>query len=100
MKYVTNCSFFNAMYVHKQHKIGWLVVCRYRCQYGPKDFTNVVKDNTQNHNVVPKKLNINGKVIPSRMGHKGTQNSRKKWGGYIKRGCRIEFRHCICSNMY
>jgi len=31
-----------------------------------------VKDITQNHNVAPKKLGINGKVIPSGIGHKGT----------------------------
>jgi hypothetical protein len=60
----------------------------YQCQYGPNDLTNVVKDITQNHNVTSKKLDINGKVIPSRTGHKGTQDSRKKWGGFIKRGCR------------
>jgi hypothetical protein len=43
-----------------------------------------VKDVTQNHNATLKKLDINGKVIPSRMGHKGTQDSKKKWGGSIK----------------
>jgi hypothetical protein len=47
-----------------------------------------VKDIRQNHNVVPKKLNINGKVIPLGIGHKGTRDSKKKWGGFIKRGCR------------
>jgi hypothetical protein len=31
-----------------------------------------VKDITQNHNVVPKKLDINGKIIPLGTGHKGT----------------------------
>jgi hypothetical protein len=50
-----------------------------------------VKDITQNHNVAPKTLDINGKVIPSGIGHKGTQDSRKKWGGFIKRGCKAEF---------
>jgi hypothetical protein len=46
-----------------------------------------VKDITQNHNVALKKLNINGKVIPLGKGHRGTQDSRKKWGGSIKRRC-------------
>jgi len=48
---------------------------------------------TQNHNVTPKKLdiNINGKVIPLGIGHKGTQDSRKKWDGFIKRGCKTKF---------
>jgi hypothetical protein len=63
-----------------------------------------VKDITQNHNVTLKKLNINGKVIPSRIGHKGTQNFKKKWGGgSIKRGCtklNSPLRHYICLNMY
>jgi hypothetical protein len=36
-----------------------------------------MKDITQNHNVAPKKLDINGKVIPLRIGHKGTQDSKK-----------------------
>jgi hypothetical protein len=31
-----------------------------------------VKDVTQNHNATPKKLDINEKIIPSRIGHKGT----------------------------
>jgi hypothetical protein len=63
--------FCNAMYVHKYHKISWLVVCN-QCQYGPNDFTNVVKDITQNYNATPKKLDINRKVIPLGIGHKGT----------------------------
>jgi hypothetical protein len=62
-----------------------------------------VKDITQNHNVALKKLDINGKVIPSRTSHRGTQDYRKKWGGSIKRGC-IEvnspLRHYIYLNMY
>jgi len=72
MKYVTNCLFCNAMYVHKYHKICWLVVCKYQCQYDPNDLTNVVKDITQNHNATPKKLDINGKIIPLRTCHKST----------------------------
>jgi hypothetical protein len=36
------------------------------------DLTNVVKDITQNHNATLKELDINGKVIPLRIGHKGT----------------------------
>jgi hypothetical protein len=36
-------------------------------------------------------LDINGKVIPSRIGHKGARNSKKKWGGSIKRRCKVEF---------
>jgi hypothetical protein len=44
-----------------------------------------LKDITQNHNVAPKQLDINGKVIPSGIDHKGTQDSRKKWGGFIKK---------------
>jgi len=58
-------------------KIGWLVVCGYQCQYGPNFLLNLMKDITQNHNVAPKKLDINGKVIPLRIGHKGTQDSKK-----------------------
>jgi hypothetical protein len=50
-----------------------------------------VKDITQNHNATPKQLDINGKVIPLEIGHNGTQDSMKKWGAIIKRGCRIEF---------
>jgi hypothetical protein len=93
--------FCNAMYVHKYHKISWLVVCN-QCQYGPNDFTNVVKDITQNYNATPKKLDINRKVIPLGIGHKGTWGSKKKWGGSMKRRCKVEFtiKHCICSNMY
>jgi hypothetical protein len=62
-----------------------------------------MKDITKNHNATLKKLNINGKVIPSRTSHKGTQNSRKKWGGFIKRRCtelNSPLRHYICLNMY
>jgi len=53
-------------------KIGWLVVCRYQSQYGPNDLPNLMKDITQNHNAAPKKLDIDGKVIPLKIGHKGT----------------------------
>jgi hypothetical protein len=49
-----------------------MVVCKYQCQYGPNDLTNVVKTITQNHNVTPKKLDINGKIIMSKISHKGT----------------------------
>jgi hypothetical protein len=65
MKYVTNDLFCNVMYVHREHKIGWLVVCRYQCKYGLNDLINVVKGITQNHNVALKKLDVNEKVIPS-----------------------------------
>jgi hypothetical protein len=44
-----------------------------------------VKDITQNHNATSKKLDINGKVIPFGTCHKGKRDSRKKWGGSIKR---------------
>jgi hypothetical protein len=57
---------------------------------GTNDLTNVVKDITQNHNAVPKQLDINGKVIPLGIGHKGTRDFRKKWGGFIKKGCTAE----------
>jgi hypothetical protein len=66
-----------------------MAIHRYQFQYGPNDLTNVVKDITKNINVCPKKLNINGKVIPSRICHKGTQNSKEKWGVSIKKGCRV-----------
>ncbi len=36
-------------------------------------------------------MDINGKVIQLGIGHKGTQNSKEKWGGSIKRGCKVEF---------
>ncbi len=58
-------------------------ICGYQCQYGPNDLINVVKDITQNHNGCPKNLDTNGKTIPSWIGHKGTQASKKKWGGSI-----------------
>jgi len=48
-----------------------------------------VKDIRKNINVCPKKLDVNGKVIPSRMCHKGTQNSKEKCCGSIKKGCRV-----------
>jgi len=62
-----------------------------------------VKDITKNHNAILKKLDINGKVIPSGTSHKGTQNSRKKWGGFIKRRfieLNSPLRHYICLNVY
>jgi hypothetical protein len=62
-----------------------------------------VKDITKNHNATLKKLDTNGKVIPSGTVHKGTQDSRKKWGGSIKRGCpklNSPLRHYTCLNMY
>ncbi len=34
-------------------KIGWLIVCKYQCQYGPNDLPNVVKYISQNHNAAP-----------------------------------------------
>jgi hypothetical protein len=37
-----------------------------------------VKDIRQNHNATPKKLDINGKVIPLAIGHNGTQDSMNK----------------------
>ncbi len=69
-------------------KLVDMVIRRYQCQYGPNDFTNVVNEITQNHNATP---NINGKIIPSMTGHKDTQDSKNKWGGSIKKGCRVEF---------
>jgi len=39
----------------------------------------------------PKKLDIDGKIIPSKFGHKGTQDFKKKWDVFIKRGCKVEF---------
>jgi hypothetical protein len=36
-------------------------------------------------------LDINGKIIPWGISHKGTQDFKKKWDGSIKRGCRVEF---------
>jgi hypothetical protein len=61
-----------------------------------------VKDIAQNHNPTPKKLDINGKVIPLRTSPKGARDSRKKWGGSIKRRCRAKFtiKTFICLNMY
>jgi hypothetical protein len=51
-----------------------------------------VKNITPNHNATSKKIGVNGKVISSRTNHKGTQNSRDKWDGSIKKGYRlIEF---------
>jgi hypothetical protein len=49
----------------------------YQCQYGPNDLTNVVKDITQNHNAIPKKLDINGKVIPLGTCHRVHEIPRK-----------------------
>jgi len=77
IKYVTNYLFSDAIYVHSIQLVD-MAICRYQYQYGPHDFTNVVKDITQNHNATPTKLDINGKVIQSRTAHKGTQDSRKK----------------------
>jgi hypothetical protein len=61
-----------------------------------------VKDITKNHNGCPKNLDINGKVIPSWIGHKGTQASKKKWGSSIRRDVELNspLRHYICSSMY
>ncbi len=49
-----------------------------------------MKDITQKHNATPKQLDINGKVIPLGIGHMGTRDFKKKWGGFIKKGCRTE----------
>jgi hypothetical protein len=35
-------------------------------------------------------LDVIGKIIPLEIGHKGTQDFKKKWNGAIKRGCRVE----------
>jgi hypothetical protein len=59
------------MFISSTKLVGWLF-CRYQCQYGPNDLTNVVKDITQNHNATLKEFDINGEVIPLRIGHKGT----------------------------
>jgi hypothetical protein len=47
------------------------VVHKYQRQYGPTNVTNVIKDITQNHNAIPKKLDINEIIIPSKIRHKG-----------------------------
>jgi hypothetical protein len=62
-----------------------MAICRYQCQFGPHDFTDVVKDITLNHNKTPKKLDINGKIVPLVIGHKDRQYSMKKWGASIKK---------------
>jgi len=53
-------------------KLVHMVVHKYQHQYGPTNLTNVIKDITQNHNAIPKKLDIDGKIIPSKIGHKST----------------------------
>ncbi len=70
-------------------KLVHMAIHRYQFQYGPNDLTNVVKDITKNIHVGPKKLNVNGKVIPSRICHKGTQNFEEKCCGSIKKGCKV-----------
>jgi hypothetical protein len=70
-------------------KLVHMAIHRYQFQCGPNDLTNFVKDIRKNINVSPKKLDINGKVIPSRICHKGTQNSKEKCYGSIKKGCRV-----------
>ncbi len=65
-------------------KLVHMVVHKYQRQYGPTNLPNVIKDITQNHNAIPKKMDINRKIIPSKIGHRGTRDSRKKWGGFIK----------------
>jgi hypothetical protein len=49
-----------------------------------------VKDIIETHNAAPKNLDINGKVIPFGTSHKGTQDFKKKWGGFIKKECRVD----------
>ncbi len=71
-------------------KLVHTIVYRYQCQYGPNDLTNVVKDNTKSQ-CVSKKLDINGKVILSNIGHKNTWESTRKWGGSINKGWKAEF---------
>ncbi len=61
------------------------VIHKYQFQYGPNNFTNVVKDITKNINVCPKELDVNGKVIPSKICPKCSQNSKEKCFGYKKR---------------
>jgi hypothetical protein len=65
-------------------KLVYMVVYKYQCQYGPNDLTNVAKYVTQNHIVTLKKLDINGKGIPSNTSHKETWNSSKKMGWFYK----------------
>ncbi len=36
-------------------------------------------------------MDINGKIIPLKIGHKGTQDFKNKWDGFIKKGWRVEF---------
>jgi hypothetical protein len=43
-------------------KLVHMIIYRCQCRYGPNDLTNVVKDIT-NHNVCPKKLDIDGHQI-------------------------------------
>lgn len=72
-------------------KLVHMIVYRYQCQYGPNDLTIVVKYITQNHNVCPKKLDINGKVISSNICHKDIWDSKRKWGSSIKKWSKAEF---------
>jgi hypothetical protein len=72
-------------------KLVHMIIYRCQCRYGPNDLTNVIKDITQNHNVCPKKLDIDGKIISSNIGHKDTWDSKRKWGGSIKKGWKAEF---------
>jgi hypothetical protein len=43
------------MFVSSTNLVG-MVVCRYQCQYGPNNLTNVEKHITQIHNAALKKL--------------------------------------------
>jgi hypothetical protein len=55
-------------------KLVHMVVHKYQCHYGPTNLTNVIKDITQNHNVVPKKI-----------GHQWKSNPIKDWPqGYVR----------------
>ncbi len=37
------------------------------------------------------RIRHNGKIIPLGTSHKGIRDFKKKWGGYIKKGCNTKF---------
>lgn len=68
-----------------------IVLCSWRCQYGPEDFRDNHHEITPDMMHISRGLNRKGKQIYSGRGQKGPRATDAKEGGSLKVGCQCRF---------
>ena len=68
-----------------------LKLCRYECQYGPKDLSGRVMEISPDMETERPRYDVKGKLVPNGCGHSGKRITSARNGGSIKRGCVCKF---------